>query len=117
MDRREHGNVTMDESTWLGTRFEEHRPRLMALATRMLGSKTEADDAMQDTWIRFSRSNTDGMENLGAWLTTVVSRVCLNTLQTRRKRSSDVFDDENAEPPIGETESILEQEALLADSA
>ena len=82
----------MDESNWLATRFEEHRPRLTALASRMLGSKTEADDAVQEAWIRFSRSDTSDVENLGAWLTTVVSRVCLNALQSRRTRSSDPLD-------------------------
>ena len=106
----------MDESTWLTTTFEEHRPRLTALASRMLGSKTEADDALQEAWIRFSRSDTSGVENLGAWLTTVVSRVCLNALQSRRTRSSDPLDNELADPAPDGPGSDPEHEALLADS-
>jgi RNA polymerase sigma-70 factor (ECF subfamily) len=106
----------MDESTWLTTTFEEHRPRLNALASRMLGSKTEADDALQEAWIRFSRSDRSGVENLGAWLTTVVSRVCLNALQSRRTRSGDPLEDDFAEPGFDETELDPEHEALLADS-
>ena len=106
----------MDESTWLTTTFEEQRPRLTALASRMLGSKTEADDAIQEAWIRFSRSDTSGVENLGAWLTTVVSRVCLNALQSRRTRSSDPLDAELADMASDETELDPEHEALLADS-
>jgi RNA polymerase sigma-70 factor (ECF subfamily) len=106
----------MDEGTWLAVKFEEHRPRLMALASRMLGSKTEADDALQDAWIRFNRSDTSDIENLGAWLTTVVSRVCLNTLQSRRTRSGELFDDEIADTPIEEAESNPEREALLGES-
>ena len=106
----------MDESTWLATRFEEHRPRLTTLASRMLGSKTEADDAVQEAWVRFSRSDTSDVENLGAWLTTVVSRVCLNALQSRRTRSSEPLDADLADPALDETESDPEREALLADS-
>jgi RNA polymerase sigma factor (sigma-70 family) len=106
----------MDECTWLATKFEDHRPRLTALASRMLGSKTEADDAVQEAWIRFVRSDTSDVENLGAWLTTVVSRVCLNPLQLRRTRSSDPLDADLADTPLEETESDPEHEALLADS-
>jgi len=82
----------------------------------MLGSKTEADDALQEAWIRFSRSDTSGVENLGAWLTTVVSRVCLNALQSRRTRSSDPLDNELADPAPDGPGSDPEHEALLADS-
>jgi RNA polymerase sigma factor (sigma-70 family) len=106
----------MDESTFLTTTFEEQRPRLTAVAARMLGSKTEADDAIQEAWIRFSRSDTTGVENLGAWLTTVVSRVCLNALQSRKTRSSDPLDTELATRVEDETEHNPEHEALLADS-
>ena len=106
----------MDENNWLATSFEEHRPRLTALASRMLGSKTEADDAVQEAWVRFSRSDTSDVENLGAWLTTVVSRVCLNALQSRRTRSSDPLDADLAGSALDETESDPEREALLADS-
>ena len=73
----------MDEDEWLVSRFEQHRPHLRAVAYRMLGSLTEADDAVQDAWLRLSRSGTDGVENLGGWLTTIVARVCLNMLRSR----------------------------------
>jgi RNA polymerase sigma-70 factor (ECF subfamily) len=106
----------MDRSAWLTTTFEQHRPRLTALASRMLGSKTEADDALQDAWIRFSRSDTSAVENLGAWLTTVVSRVCLNALQSRRARSGDPLEADLADSASEETELDPEHEALLADS-
>ena len=106
----------MDESAWLATTFEQQRPRLTALASRMLGSKTEADDAVQEAWIRFSRSDTSGVENLGAWLTTVVSRVCLNALQSRRTRSSDPLDADFGDGVADESELNPEHEALLADS-
>ena len=73
----------MDDQDWLAQRFEEHRSRLRAVAYRMLGSLSEADDAVQDTWLRLSRSDADEVENLGGWLTTVVARVCLNMLRSR----------------------------------
>lgn len=106
----------MDKSKWLSESFEQHRPRLTAVASRMLGSKAEADDAVQEAWIRFSRADTRGVENLGAWLTTVVSRVCLSALQSRRTRPSDPLDADLAETVPGEAESDPEHEALLADS-
>ena len=106
----------MDESAWLATTFEQQRPRLTALASRMLGSKTEADDAVQEAWIRFSRSDRNSIENLGAWLTTVVSRVCLNALQSRRTRSSDPLDADFGDGVADESGSDPEHEALLADS-
>jgi RNA polymerase sigma factor (sigma-70 family) len=105
----------MDKSAWLATTFEDQRPRLTALASRMLGSKTEADDAVQEAWIRFSRADTSVVENLNAWLTTVVSRVCLNFLQSRRTRSSSPLDAELATAP-DKPESDPEREAFLADS-
>ena len=76
----------MDEREWLAEQFEEHRTRLRAVAYRMLGSLSEADDAVQETWLRLSRSDTDDVENLGGWLTTVVARVSLNMLRSRRSR-------------------------------
>jgi RNA polymerase sigma factor (sigma-70 family) len=76
----------MHDTDWLAQRFEEHRTRLTAIANRMLGSTSEADDAVQEAWIRLSRSDADAIDNLGGWLTTVVSRVCLNALQARRSR-------------------------------
>jgi RNA polymerase sigma factor (sigma-70 family) len=106
----------MDETAWLDTAFEEHRKRLTALASRMLGSKTEADDAVQEAWIRFNRSDTSNVDNLGAWLTTVVSRVCLNALQARRTRSSDALETDFADTVADDTEPDPEHETLLADS-
>ena len=79
----------MDEQEWLAGRFEEHRPHLRAVAYRMLGSLPEAGDAVQDAWLRLSRSGADGVENLGGWLTTVVARVCLNMLHSRAARRDD----------------------------
>src|SRR5580700_6700906 len=76
----------MDDGDWLAERFEVHRPRLHAVAHRMLGSAAEADDAMQEAWLRLSRSGADGVENLAGWLTTIVARVCLNALQARKAR-------------------------------
>src|SRR5919197_2788847 len=76
----------MTESEWLFERFEEHRSHLRAVAYRMLGSLAEADEALQESWIRLSRSDTSGVENLGGWLTTVVARVCLNMLHSRKSR-------------------------------
>jgi len=76
----------MDENEWLADRFEEHRAHLRAVAYRMLGSLTDADDAVQDTWLRLSRSGAGEVENLGAWLTTIVARVCLNMLRSRNAR-------------------------------
>src|ERR671916_180050 len=76
----------MDERDLLANRFEEHRPRLRALAYRMLGSPSAADDAVQEAWLRLDRSDSGGVENLGGWLTTVVGRVCLNMLRSRHSR-------------------------------
>jgi RNA polymerase sigma-70 factor, ECF subfamily len=76
----------MDEQRWLAERFEERRPRLRAVAYRMLGSLSEADDAVQDTWLRVSRSDTTEVENLDAWLTTIIARISLNMLRSRRTR-------------------------------
>src|ERR671928_1103121 len=74
----------MAETDWLAERFEGHRTHLRAVAYRMLGSLSEADDAVQEAWLRLSRSDADEIENLGGWLTTVVARVCLNVLRSRR---------------------------------
>src|SRR4051795_10232758 len=81
----------MDED-WLARQFEEHRPRLRAVATRLLGSGSEADDAVQETWLRLNRTDAGTIENLGGWLTTVVSRVCLNVLRARDARHEDLVD-------------------------
>ena len=106
----------MREDDWLATRFEEHRPRLRAIAYRMLGSTSDADDAVQDAWIRLSRADVDSVENLGGWLTTVLSRVCLNILQARRSHPETSFALEMPEPAGDAPATDPEQETLLADS-
>jgi RNA polymerase sigma factor (sigma-70 family) len=97
-------------------RFEEHRERLWAIAYRILGSSGDAEDAVQETWIRFSRADTSDVEKLGAWLTTVASRVALNMLEARRSRPQPPFEPELPEVVAEPTESDPEREALLADS-
>jgi len=106
----------MEQGDWLAERFEEHRGRLRAVAYRMLGSPGEADDAVQEAWLRFSRTDTSAVENLGSWLITVVSRVCLNMLQARRLRPEAPFGDEVPEAAAADREGDPEYEALLADS-
>jgi RNA polymerase sigma-70 factor, ECF subfamily len=107
----------MDEREWLAQRFEEHRSRLRAVAYRMLGSLVEADDAVQEAWLRLSRTDTSGVENLGGWLTTVVARVALNMLRARRLRREEPIGVHVPEPIIDAAHSIdPEHEALLADS-
>jgi len=107
----------MDENEWLADRFEEHRSHLWAVAYRMLGSLTEADDAVQDTWLRLSRSGAGEVENLGGWLTTIVARVCLNMLRSRNLRREESFGVHVPDPLIGpESELQPEEEAVLADS-
>jgi RNA polymerase sigma-70 factor, ECF subfamily len=107
----------MDEDDWLAERFEAHRTHLRAVAYRMLGSPSEADDAVQEAWIRLSRSGADEVENLGGWLTTVVSRVCLDMLRSRTARREETLD-----APVHEATSSgsagvdPEYEALLADA-
>jgi len=107
----------MDEHDWLAERFEADRTHLRAVAYRMLGSVSEADDAVQEAWLRLSRSGTDGVENLGGWLTTVVARVCLDMLRSRASRREDPFGEQVPEP-IASREDMVdpEHEALLADS-
>ena len=78
MTKEEPGNVTVGDQGWLTERFEEDRPRLRGVAYRMLGSLSEAEDAVQEAWLRLNRIDTATVENLGGWLTTVVSRVCLD---------------------------------------
>lgn len=102
----------IDESVWLAERFEEKRAHLRAVAYRMLGSAAEADDAVQEAWLRLNRSDATEIDNLGGWLTTVVARICLSQLQSRRYRS---------EEPLGEAPPVLspvdpEREVVLADS-
>jgi RNA polymerase sigma factor (sigma-70 family) len=107
----------MDERDWLASRFEEHRPHLKALAYRMLGSLSEADDAVQEAWLRFSRSDADSIDNMGGWLTTVTSRVCLNMLRSRGSRREEALDTHLPDPVVASEEGAdPEREALLADS-
>src|ERR671921_1071291 len=108
----------MDERDWLAQRFQEHRPHLRAVAYRMLGSTTEADDALQEAWLRLSRSNASEIDNLEAWLVTVVGRVALNMLRSRKTRREEPIDAQYLpEPIVDRAEGIdPEHEALLADS-
>ena len=111
----------MDEREWLAERFEEHRTHLKAVAYRMLGSLSEADDAVQEAWLRLARSDASEVENLGGWLTTVVGRVCLDVLRSgnvRREESLEESLDTHLPDPIvsGQDGSDAEQQALLADS-
>ena len=107
----------MDEQDWLARRFEEQRPRLRSVAYRMLGSLAEADDAVQDAWIRLSRSEPSEIENLDAWLTTVVARVSLNILRSRRSRREEPWGPRLPEPIVDPAAGVdPEHEALLADS-
>jgi len=106
----------MSEHDWLAERFEENRAHLRAVAYRVLGSASEADDAVQETWLRLSRSGADGVENLGGWLTTIVARVALNMLSSRASRREEPIDS----PPVGGAggadHTDPEHEAVLADS-
>jgi RNA polymerase sigma-70 factor (ECF subfamily) len=88
----------MNENQWLADRFEAHRGELRAVAYRMLGSLSEADDAVQEAWLRLARSDVSGVENLGAWLTTVVGRVCLSMLRSRTTRREDPLDPHVPDP-------------------
>ncbi len=107
----------MDEHDWLAERFEEHRPHLRAVAYRMLGSLSEAEDAVQEAWLRLSRSETSGVENLGGWLTTVVARVCLDLLRSRKSRREELLDAHLPEPIVSREDGIgPEHEVLLAES-
>jgi RNA polymerase sigma factor (sigma-70 family) len=107
----------MDDRDFLAERFEEHRTHLRAVAYRMLGSLTEADDAVQEAWIRLSRSDADEIQNLGGWLTTVVARVSLNMLRSRKTRREEPMDMRMPEPIVDSVDGTdPEHEAILADS-
>ncbi len=107
----------MDEREWLAERFEAHRGHLRGVAYRMLGSLSEAEDAVQQAWFKLSRAETGGVENLGGWLTTVVARVCLDMLRSRESRREEPLDGQAAEPVVGGREGgDPEQEVLLANS-
>src|SRR5215203_2550540 len=112
----------MDEREWLAKRFEANRTHLRAVAYRMLGSLSEADDAVQEAWLRLSRSDTSGVQNLGGWLRTVVGRVCLDMLRSRRSRREEPLGVPQVgvhvpEPIVSRADGLdPEHEALLADS-
>jgi len=108
----------VDDREWLAERFEHDRARLRSVAYRMLGSLAEADDAVQEAWIRLARSDADAIDNLSGWLTTVVGRVCLDMLRSRRTRREEPLDEVHVPDPIVEpvTNTDPEQEAILADS-
>jgi RNA polymerase sigma factor (sigma-70 family) len=106
----------MPTAEWLAGQFEEHRSRLRAVAYRMLGSASEAEDAVQESWIRLGRTDVSGVENLRAWLTTVVARVSLDMLRTRASRREDSLDVHVPDPVITRADGDPESSAILADS-
>jgi RNA polymerase sigma-70 factor (ECF subfamily) len=109
--------MAMDEHEYLAERFEANRSHLRSVAYRMLGSLSEAEDAVQEAWLRLSRSDTSEFENLGGWLTTVVARVCLDMLRSRKSRGEEPLDAGVPEPVVRREDGMdPEQEALLADS-
>jgi RNA polymerase sigma factor (sigma-70 family) len=106
----------MREPEWLAKQFEENRGHLRGVAYRMLGSSGEADDAVQEAWLRLSRSDADEIENLGGWLTTVVARVCLDMLRSRKARHEEALSSEVSKPAVAQATLDPEEEAVLADS-
>src|SRR5215203_3585614 len=115
----------MEKEKWLAEQFEAHRDHLQRVAYRMLGATGEADDAVQEAWLRLSRTEPAGIENLGGWLTTVVARVCLDTLRSRTSRREVPSESPTGEPPIARVPDSAagrgdgddpEREALVADS-
>jgi RNA polymerase sigma-70 factor (ECF subfamily) len=106
----------MDEKKWLAERFEANRTHLRAVAYRMLGSRAEADDAVQEAWLRLSRSDTSDVDNLAGWLTTVVARVCLDMLRSKKSRREEPMYADTPEPVADAVDGDPEQDALLADS-
>src|SRR5258708_3730373 len=117
MTEHNEGMRPMDEHDWLAEQFEANRTHLRAVAYRMLGDLTEADDAVQESWLHLSRSDTSGVKNLGGWLTTVVARVCLDMLRSRESRREEPLEADIPEPIMSREDGIdPEDEALLADS-
>src|SRR5438552_14309922 len=107
----------MEQSDWLAEEFERQRPHMRAVAYRMLGSPSEADDAVQEAWLRLTRTDRAAVDNLGGWLTTVVGRICLDMLRARRSRHEDYAGSWLPEPIVVDVDAPdPEQEALLADS-
>src|SRR5262245_56393938 len=105
----------MSETPWLTQRFEENRPHLRAVAYRMLGSTADAEDAVQETWLRLSRSDTAGVGNLGGWLTTVVARICLDMLRSRETRREEALEPAAAAAPSSQNRDA-DADLVLADS-
>src|SRR5215216_5448295 len=107
----------MTEHDWMAERFEANRQHLRAVAYRMLGSPSEAEDAVQEAWLRLSRSDVSGVENLGGWLTTVVARVCLDMLRSRESRREEPLDGRRSDPIAGRADvTDPEHDLLLADA-
>jgi RNA polymerase sigma-70 factor (ECF subfamily) len=107
----------MDERDWLAERFEEHRAHLRAVAYRMLGSLSEADDAVQEAWLRLNRTDASAVENMGGWLTSVVARISLNMLRSRKARREEPLEGRLPDPIVDRADGVdPEHEALLADS-
>ena len=106
----------MPSPEWLAEQFEQHRAHLRAVAYRMLGSASEADDAVQESWIRLGRTDVSDVQNLRGWLTTVVSRVCLDILRTRTSRREDALDTYVPDPVITRADRDPESDVVLADS-
>jgi RNA polymerase sigma-70 factor (ECF subfamily) len=115
-DGRERGKVTVDSTDWLAADFEAHRTHLRSVAYRMLGSLNEADDAVQESWLRLSRADTGDVRDLRAWLTTVVSRVCLDMLRSRASRREDSLDAHVPDPIVTRVDDDPAEHAILADS-
>ena len=107
----------MDEKDFLAQQFEANRGRLRGVAYRMLGSLSEAEDAVQEAWLRLGRADAANVDNLGGWLTTVVARICLDMLRSRKARREDALDSAGPEPVANDNiDAVLEQESQLADS-
>ena len=106
----------MTESDWLAEKFQEKRHHLKTVACRILGSDGEADDAVQETWLRLTRTDVSSVENLGGWLTTVVARVCLDMLRSRKSRKEEALEEQHLEAPENARQANPAEEALLGDS-
>src|SRR5215208_4610521 len=116
-EERRRTTSAVDDGDWLARRFETHRTRLRAVAYRMLGSLSEADDAVQECWLRLDRSDPAGIENLGGWLTTTTARVCLDVLRSRTARQEKPGGVHLPEPIVSREDRLdPEHEALLVDS-
>ena len=108
--------VDVDDMAWFAERFEEHRPRLLSVAYRMLGSRTEAEDALQEAWLRSTRTDGSAIDNVGGWLTTVVGRVCIDLLRSRQSRRESLSGTWLPQPVVSAEDPDPEEQTLLADS-